>query len=251
MKTIILCGGYGSRLKEETEFKPKPMIEIGGKPIVWHIMKIYCHHNFNKFILALGYKGNIIKDYFLQSHYMVNDFRLNASSAEILTDVDDNFDIIFSDTGLNSLTGERILKLKKYITEDNFMVTYGDGVADVDISALVKFHKEQNTMGTITGVHPHSKYGLVKIDNANKLVMAFEQKPLLHDYVSGGFMVFKKEAMKYFDEGIMENGLMKMAEDKQLSIYCHDGFWQAMDTYYEMEELNKMWAENPKWKIWS
>jgi len=252
MKTIILCGGIGTRMKEETEFKPKPMVLIGGKPILWHIMKIYAHYGFNEFILALGYKGEIIKDYFLNQKAFLSDFTLDFSKNKIQyhNNGSDNFKITFAETGLESETGERILRVKKYITEEEFMVTYGDGVSDIDIAKVVAFHRKQKTVGTISGVHPFSKYGLIKIDHKNNLVINFEQKPLMYDYVSGGFMVFNKKAFDYFDKGPMENGLIKMAQKKQLSVYKYDGFWKAMDTYREMEELNKLWQESKPWAVW-
>jgi len=252
MKTIILCGGIGTRMKEETEFKPKPMVLIGGKPILWHIMKIYSHYGYNEFILALGYKGEMIKDYFLNQRAFLNDFTLNTSTHKIQFhhNIGDDFKITFAETGFESQTGERILRVKKYITEDEFMVTYGDGVSDIDINKLVNFHRKQRTIGTITGVHPYSKYGLVKMDKRNKLVKSFDQKPLIYDYVSGGFMIFNKNAFNYFDKGPMENGLMKLAKKRKLSIYRYEGFWKAMDTYREMEELNKLWETNRPWAVW-
>ena len=252
MKTIILCGGVGTRMKEETEFKPKAMVSIGGKPILWHIMKIYSHYGYNEFILALGYKGNMIKDYFLNQRAFLNDFTIDTSTDEMKFHKNncDNFKITFAETGLKSETGERILRAKKYINEDEFMVTYGDGVSDIDINKLIAFHRKQGTIGSITGVHPYSKYGLIEMDNKNKLVKSFDQKPLMYDYVSGGFMIFNKKAFKHFDKGPMENGLMKLAKKKQLSIYRYDGFWKAMDTYREMEELNKLWEEKKPWAVW-
>lgn len=252
MKTIILCGGAGTRLKEETEFKPKPMVLIGGKPMLWHIMKIYFHYAYKEFVLALGYKGDMIKDYFLDQKAFLNDFTLDVTKDKIdfHNDQCEDFKITFTETGLNSETGERILRIKKYITEEEFMLTYGDGLGDIDINELIDFHRQQKTIGTLTGVHPHSKYGLVKIDEKKNLVMDFEQKPLMHDYVSGGFMIFNRKAFDYFDEGPMENGLIKLAKQGQLSVYKHKGFWKAMDTYREMEELNNLWAENKPWAIW-
>jgi len=252
MKTIILCGGIGTRMKEETEFKPKPLVLIGGKPILWHIMKIYSHFGYNKFILALGYKGDMIKDYFLNQRVFLNDFTLDISKNKIdfHNNQCDDLEITFAETGLESQTGERILRVKKYITEEGFMVTYGDGVSDININKLVDFHRTQKTIGTITGVHPYSKYGLIKIDEKNNLVINFEQKPLMYDYISGGFMIFNKKALDYFDEGPMENGLIKLAKEGQLSIYKYEGFWKAMDTYREMEELNKLWGEERPWVVW-
>ncbi len=252
ISTIILCGGIGTRMREETEFKPKPMVLIGGKPMLWHIMKIYSHSGYNKFILALGYKGDMIKDYFLNQRAFLNDFTLGISENKIdfHNNQCDEFNITFAETGLETQTGERILKVKKYITEEEFMLTYGDGVSNIQISKLIDFHRNQKTIGTITGVHPHSKYGLVKIDEKNNLVIDFEQKPLMYDYVSGGFMIFNKKAFDYFDNGPMENGLMKLAKEGQLSVYKHEDFWKSMDTYREMEELNELWQKDKPWVIW-
>lgn len=232
MKTIILCGGLGTRMKEETEYKPKGMVLVGGKPILWHIMKIYAHYGYNEFVLALGYKGEMIKDYFLGQKNFQDDFK-----------------IIFADTGLESNTGERILRAQKYITENNFMLTYGDGVSDINIKELVAFHQKHGLLGTISGVHPYSKYGLIKTDG-NNLVESFDEKPLMHDYVSGGFMIFNRNALKYFDNGHEQSGLKKMAAIHQLSVYKHEGFWKAMDTYREMEELNKLWEGERPWTVW-
>lgn len=239
-------------MKEETEFKPKPLVLVGGKPILWHIMKAYAHYGYNDFILALGYKGDMIKDYFLNQGAFLNDFTLETSTNKVQFhgNKGDDFKITFVDTGSESQTGERMLKVKKYVADDDFMITYGDGVGDINIEELVQFHKRQGTTGTITGVHPHSKYGLVKIDTESNLVERFDQKPLMYDYVSGGFMVLSRKAFDYFDEGPMENGLMKLAGEKQLSVYRHEGFWKPMDTYREMEELNKLWEENKPWAVW-
>jgi len=252
MKTIILCGGFGTRLKEETEFKPKPMIQIGGRPILWHIMKIYAHYGFNEFILALGYKGDMIKSYFLNQKTFLNDFTLDVhnDNIEFHTNGCDDFKVTFAETGLNSLTGERILRVKKYIGEDNFMVTYGDGVSDINVNELVDFHKKQGTVGTIACFHPYSKYGLVKTNHEKCLATGFDQKPLMPDYVSGGFMVFKNDAFDYFNNGQMEDGLKKMAENNQLSVFEHRGFWKAMDTYREKEELEELWKNEKPWVVW-
>lgn len=252
MKTIILCGGMGTRMKEETEFKPKPLVLIGGKPILWHIMKIYAHYGFNEFILALGYKGNMIKEYFLNLKTFLGDFTLDTSNNEIKfhNDLVDKFIITFAETGLWTETGGRVLKVKKYITENEFMVTYGDGVGDIDIKKLVEFHKKQKKIGTITGAHPYSKYGLIKVNKRNKSVTKFDQKPFLYDYASVGFMVFNKKAFDYFDEGPIENALKRMAKNNKLAVYCHEGFWKGMDTYREMEELNKLWETTRPWAVW-
>jgi len=228
---IILCGGKGSRLKEETEFRPKPMVTIGGKPILWHIMKIYQHFGFNKFIIALGYKGKMISDYFKRKE--------NAE-----------FDVKLIDTGLATLTGERVLRLKNYIDAQRFMVTYGDGIGDVNIKKLVKFHAIKYTIGTITGVHPISKWGLIIRDTDGR-VISFKQKPKLDEFVNGGFMIFDKSFFEYLrTKEMIEDAFLRVIREKQLSVYLHNGFWRAMDTYQDMDELNKLWEDDPRWKVW-
>ncbi|MFZ2025189.1 MAG: sugar phosphate nucleotidyltransferase [Microgenomates group bacterium] len=258
MKTVILCGGIGYRLKEETEFKPKPMVLIGNKPILWHIMKIYSHYGFNEFVIALGYKGDYIKDYFLNQKYLQHDFTLSTKSgnAKIHTDKNneklvDDFKITFVDTGLDTLPGERIIRVKKYIPKnESFMVTYGDGVANVDIKKLVAFHKKNKTIGTVTGVYPRSKYGLMSADTHNR-VTAFVEKPVLQDWVNGGFMVCKYAFFNYLRLNELEHpALKRLIEKKQLSMYIHKGYWQCMDTYADVERLNTEWKENPEWKVW-
>ena len=257
MKTIILCGGTGTRLKEETEYKPKPMVYIGNKPIIWHIMKIYAHYGYNEFVLALGYKADYIKEFFLNQKAFTSDFTLQTSNYKAKYYLNsrqdaDNFKITFVDTGVNTLIGERILMCKKYIPEDeSFMVTYGDGVSDINIGKLVEHHKKKKTTGTITGVHPKSKYGLIQSDN-NGLVKKFGEKPILDDWISGGFMIFERKFFDYIRPGEMEHeGLQRLTQEKQLSLFLHEGFWYAIDTYKELEGLNKIWnTDNPPWKIW-
>jgi glucose-1-phosphate cytidylyltransferase len=252
---IILCGGTGTRLKEETEFKPKPMVDIGGNPILWHIMKIYNHYGYKDFILALGYKSSYIKDYFLKQKYYSCDFLLKPQEGKIASFFEngkenDDFNIIFAETGLETPHGERVLKVAKHIPEDIFMVTYGDGVADIDINKLVEFHKKHGRIATITGVHPISKWGLVNVDS-NNLVTDFAQKPMLFDYVNGGFMIFNKEFLNYLKEGDMiEDALCRLISEKQVALYKHEGFWYGMDTYKDYLFLNELWEKDPKWKIW-
>lgn len=258
MKVIILCGGVGTRLKEETEFKPKPMVYIGDKPIIWHIMKIYAYCGFNEFILALGYKANYIKDFFLNQKAFTSDFTLETKNHKTKFYLDhrqevDDFKITFVDTGLETLPGERVLRCKDYIPKRDkyFMVTYGDGVTDLNIRDLFKFHKKQKKVGTIIGVHPRSKFGMVAVDDKN-LVNFFSEKPVLTDWVNGGFMAFDKRVFDYLKPGETEHpALKRLAKDRQLSLYKYEGFWFCMDTYREVEELNTMWESgNPPWKIW-
>lgn len=258
MKTIILCGGIGYRLREETEFKPKPMVYVGSKPILWHIMKIYACFGFNDFILALGYKADYIKDFFLNQKAFTSDFTLNTRTHRPTyylgnRDEVDNFTITFVDTGLEAEVGERILKCKKYIPEkdEHFMLTYGDGVGNIDIDKLVAFHKRQKTIGTITGVHPRSRFGMMVVGKNNK-VLQFSEKPVQNDWVNGGYMVFSKSFFDYLRGGETEHpALIRLAKEKQLSIYRHEGFWYAVDTYKELEELNEIWKSGQApWKIW-
>ncbi len=258
MKVIILCGGIGTRLKEETEYKPKPMVYVGNKPILWHIMKIYASYGFNEFILALGYKADYIKDFFLNQKAFTSDFTLRTRDhhsefyLEKRIDIDD-FVITFVDTGIDTQPGERILRCQQYIPKNDnyFMVTYGDGVTNLNIYDVMKFHKRQDTIGTITGVHPRSKFGLVKIGDRH-LVYGFTEKPVLSDWVNGGYMVFKKEFFQYIKPGEMEHAaLRRLAEKQQLSLYQHNGFWMAVDTYKELNDLNKIWnSKTPPWKVW-
>jgi len=258
MKVIILCGGQGTRLKEETEFKPKPMVYVGNKPILWHIMKMYAHCGFNEFILALGYKGDYIKNFFLNQKALTSDFTLSTRDYETeyhlenRTEVDD-FKITFVDTGLETLPGERILRCKKYIpkNEDTFMVTYGDGVSDIDIGKLLQFHKKQKTIGTITGIHPRSKFGIVVI-NKKSIVEEFSEKPVMNDWVNGGYMVFNKKFFSFLKKGETEHpALKRLAKKNGLSLYKHEGFWACMDTNKELNDLNAWWSQpNPPWKIW-
>jgi len=260
MKIIILCGGIGYRLKEETEFKPKPMVQIGSKPILWHIMKIYSHYGFNEFIIALGYKGEYIKDYFLNQKYFTHDFTLHTKIGTTRIHKNnatgkamDDFKITFVDTGQETQPGERILLVKDYIPKDDdmFMLTYGDGVANIDINSLVAFHKKQGTIGTITGVYPKSKYGLVSTTKEN-VVTRFVEKPVLKDWTNGGFMVFKREFFNYIRKGELEHpALERLIKERQLSLYTHNGFWHCMDTYSDVENLNKLWQTSPHWKIWN
>lgn len=258
MKVIILCGGLGTRLKEETEFKPKPMVFIGKKPILWHIMKIYASYGFNEFILALGYKADYIKDFFLNQKAFTTDFTLNTRSYKTNYFIEDreeidNFKITFVDTGLETLPGERILRCQKYIParDKYFMVTYGDGIANIDLFDLVKFHKKQKKIGTITGVHPRSRYGLARVNDQN-LVLSFTEKPILSDWVNGGYMIFDKRFFSYLEPGQMEHqALKKLSRDKELALFQHEGFWFGMDTNRDMEDLNRIWKSGRiPWKVW-
>jgi glucose-1-phosphate cytidylyltransferase len=257
LQCVILCGGMGMRLKEETEYRPKPMVPIGGKPILWHIMKIYGAYNIKKFILCLGYKGEIIKDYFLNYELMTNDFTINLGSekrAEIqgINEIDD-WSVTLAFTGLETMTGGRIKRIEKYLQGDHFMMTYGDGVADIDLPELYRFHLEMGKIATVTGVHPQSRFGVIETDEHAIEVMRFREKPELDQYVSGGFFVFSRRILDILDEECVleQRPLMEAAEMGELALYLHKGFWKSMDTYRDYLELNDMWnrRETP-WKIW-
>lgn len=254
VKVVILSGGIGYRLKEETEFKPKPMIEVGGKPILWHIMKIYNHWGYKDFIIALGYKGNMIKDYFINKKYYDSAFTLNTSTNKTKHHSVENYDkfkITFVDTGLNSLTGERIRLLKRYIDGDIFMVTYGDGVADINISELFKYHQRKRALGTITGVYPILKYGGLQM-NSDGYVSKFEKKAQIKHLINGGFMILNKKVIDLIKpDSMIEDVFDELIAKKGLALYHHKGFFHSMDTYQDVNDLNALWRNDPAWEIWS
>jgi len=253
LKVVILAGGKGTRLREETAFMPKPLIEIGGKPILWHIMKIYSHFGYNDFIICLGYKGNKIKEYFLNYSKFISDFTLNLKSGNIKfhnKDIED-WNITFVNTGDETNTGGRIKLIEPYISENTFMATYGDGVANINITKLIDCHLKSNKIATLTGLHPLSKYGLLEIDEQGT-VTYFKEKPPLKEWVSGGFFVFNKKIFDYLDyNSVLEKEpFEKLVKDKELNVYRHDGFWGSMDTYKDVEYLNYLWEKEKKWKVW-
>lgn len=258
MKVVILCGGYGTRLKEQTEYMPKPLIEIGGMPILWHIMKIYSHYGFKEFILCLGYKGDMIKDFFLNFEEMSNDFTLNLRSKEkrIYHHENDNLEdwkIHFVDTGLDTQTGARIARIKHLIGDDeDFFLTYGDGVAKIDINELYRYHKKNNKILTLTAVNPQSPYGIIEIEN--NIVKSFKEKPSLQGKVSGGFFVCNKKLFGYLsaDENCIfeEEPMKNLTKNGQIAAFELDDFWFAIDTQKHVNQLNKFWETNPEWKFW-
>jgi glucose-1-phosphate cytidylyltransferase len=252
MQTIILCGGKGTRMKEETEFRPKPMVEVGGFPILWHIMQSYMYYGHNDFIIALGYKGSMIKDFFLNWRTYVNDFSINMKTGrkEIYGNNHGDFRMTFVETGQETLTGGRILRCTPYIEGKEFMVTYGDGLSDININDVLDFHHKHKKIGTVSGVHAGSRFGLIEVNKKTGKIKKFHEKPKMKEYISGGFMVFNHQALNYFPEGRMEDGLADMADDGQLAMYFHDGFWKAADTYNELEELNKIWENERPWAVW-
>jgi len=257
MKVIILCGGFGTRLREETEFKPKPMIEIGGMPILWHILKTYAQHGFREFVLCLGYKGEVIKQYFYNYELLSNDFTIELGSRNIEIHpkhLETGWKITLVDTGLNAMTGARVKRIEKFIAGDAFMLTYGDGVTDLNIQALLNFHNTHGKIGTVTGVSPPSRYGELSIHGDQ--VLSFNEKPDNQvNSINGGYFVFKKEFFNYLsneDNCILERDpLEKLASDGELKVFHHKGFWQCMDTFRDYKYLNELWEKgNPPWKVW-
>jgi len=235
------------RLQEETEYRPKPLVPVGGKPILWHIMRIYAYHGFREFILCLGYKGDMIKDYFLNYEAMSNDFtmRLGRQSAVSYNSLHDEQDhiVTLADTGLETMTGGRIKSVQKYINEDAFMLTYGDGVADIDINALLKFHYSHGRIATVTAVHPVSRYGVLDLDNKGA-VRSFAEKPVMNDWMSAGFFVLNRRFFDYLggkDCYIEFETLQQLAREGELMAYKHEGFFFSMDTYRDYRYLNDLW----------
>lgn len=253
MKTVILCGGLGTRLKEETEFRPKPMIVIGGKPILWHIMKIYSSYGFKDFILCLGYKGEMIKDYFLEYDLVHSDFTIRLGNKEItrhsLFHDESDWQVTLADTGLQTMTGGRIKKIAKYIDGETFMMTYGDGLANINVREVVKFHRETGKIATVTAVRPIARFGELSVDG--DLVQSFREKPQIESgWINGGFFVFQRKVFDYLDEECVleREPLERLARDKQLAVYKHFGYWRCMDTYRDMEALHQEWVTgNPGW----
>jgi len=255
MPVIILCGGMGTRLREETEFKPKPMVEIGSRPIVWHIMKIYAHYGYNRFILCLGYKGNVIKDYFINYEAMSNDLtiQLGRDSHTVFHSdhPEQRFEITLLDTGLRTMTGGRVKRAEQFVDANTFMVTYGDGLANIDVAALVRFHRSHGKLATLTATRPPSRYGLLELSDGGQ-VLRFREK-VQADWINGGFFVFNRAAFDYIgaDSVLEQEPLERLAADGQLMAYRHEGFWIGMDTYREYELLNQMWdAGEVPWKVW-
>lgn len=256
---VILCGGQGTRIREASERLPKAMVEIGGRPILWHIMKIYSHYGYRRFILCLGYKGWEVKRFFLDYRAHTSDFTISLSDEHKIDFHDDradeNWEITFAETGLDTATGARLRRIRQYVDTDAFMMGYGDGVGSVDLDALAKEHAESGRIGIVTGVHPTSKFGEMQV--SGDLVSEFNEKPThVSGFVSGGFFMFKRSFLDdYLDDDPMlwleREPLQRLARDQQLTVHPHEDFWAAMDTFKDYEHLNGLWAagEAP-WKVW-
>jgi glucose-1-phosphate cytidylyltransferase len=258
MKVVMLCGGLGTRLKEETEFRPKPMVEVGGRPILWHIMKSYAHFGYREFVLCLGYRGNLIKEYFLNYEAMNNDFTISLGEKSNIKYLgahrEQDFMVTLAETGNDVMTGGRLKRAQRHIDGDTFMMTYGDGLADVDLNALLAFHRKHGKLATVTTVLTPSRFGHVDIGQDGE-VKNFSEKPRTGGWVSAGFFVFNRKVFDYLEGGdacILEGEpLVRLTADGQLRAYQHKGFFYAMDTYREYLALNEMWAsKRAPWKVW-
>lgn len=258
IKVVILCGGRGTRLKGESEIRPKPLVEIGARPILWHIMKTYAYYGFKDFILCLGYKGEMIKEYFLNYEAMNNDFTIQLGEKDRIVfhskHLEKGWNVTLVDTGEDAETGSRIKRIEKYINGELFMITYGDGVADINIKSLLSYHKNHKKIGTVTGVHPSSRFGELIIKDG--FVKYFSEKPqTTQGFVNGGFFVFNRAFFRYLsadkDCYLERQPLEKLAADNQLVVYLHKGFWQCMDTQRELDLLVKLWeAKTAPWRVW-
>lgn len=258
MKTVILCGGAGTRLREETEVKPKPMVAIDHRPILWHIMRGFAHHGAESFVLCLGYKGEVIKRWVHDYEWLSSDFTVRGDrSIDVHRDPADptlSWSITCADTGAAAQTGERIHRVRHYLDSERFFVTYGDGVSDVDLGALLRFHKKHGRLATVTAVRPSSRFGELSFDGSG-MVTTFQEKPQVgQGWINGGFMVFERAALERFHDsvGSLEEGvLVPLAADRQLAMYQHEGFWQCMDTHREMTLLQDLWTRGgAPWAVW-
>ncbi len=258
MKVVILAGGLGTRISEETTIKPKPMIEIGGKPIIWHIMKIYAHYGFNEFVVCLGYKGHLIKEYFI--NYFLYNSDITVELEKNVVDVhftnSESFKVTLVDTGVDTNTAGRIKRIQKHVKDETYMLTYGDGVADIDINELLKFHKTNGKLATLTSIQLPGKFGNIETSDAG-IVTKFQEKPEGDGvWINGGFFVLEPGIFKYLNENMdkiqwEKKPLIDIANDGQLCAYRHNGFWKCMDAMRDKIELEEFW-DNTKapWKIW-
>jgi glucose-1-phosphate cytidylyltransferase len=256
MKTVILAGGLGTRLKEETEFLPKPMVPIGGKPILWHIMKNYSVYDHNQFVICAGYKSEVIKQYFRDFELINRDFTIQIQNEVVIEHHGDfeesGWQVTIADTGPLTLTGARIANVRRYIGDETFFCTYGDGVANIDFDKLLEFHNSHGKIATLTAVRPLSRFGVLDLGKEDK-VNNFKEKPEAEGWINAGFFVFDARIFDYLigDVALEREPLSKLAEDNELMAYKHDAFWQPMDTLRESQLLNELWrSTNPPWKMW-
>lgn len=257
MKVVIFCGGKGTRMREETEYRPKPLVNVNNRPIIWHIMKTYSHFGFNEFILCAGYKGEMIKDYFMNLDWKNNDFTLHVKGGEnkeieYHTREEEDWKITIVDTGLETQTAGRLKKVEKYIDGDNFMLTYGDGLSNVDIHKLIQYHNEKGKVATITGIHPMTTFGVIESENG--IATSFKEKPRLSGIINGGFMVLSKKVFDYIpDHDCMfeDEPLKNLSRDNELAVCTHEGFWMAIDTFKDVEKINELCSDGEyPWRKW-
>ena len=254
MKVVILAGGLGSRLSEETDIKPKPMIEIGGYPILWHIMKTYAHYDFREFIIALGYKGEMIKHFFLDHYNLSGSMTINLATGTVkrYEKCSDDWQVQLIDTGHETQTGGRLKRLEPYLRDETFMLTYGDGVSNVDLAKLLQFHRAHNCIATVTAVRPPARFGGLVFEN--DLVASFEEKPQIGEgWINGGYFVFEPEVFDFLNDdrtNLEADVLPRLAIEHQLLAYRHEGFWQCMDTLREKRLLENLWQNGKPWKVW-
>jgi glucose-1-phosphate cytidylyltransferase len=259
MKVVIFAGGKGTRISEESHLKPKPMIEIGGKPILWHIMKIYSHYGYNDFIICLGYKGYLIKEYFINYFLINSDITVELESNEISIHSSETepFKVTLIDTGIETNTAGRLKRIRKHVEGERFMLTYGDGVADIKIDELIKFHESTGKMATLSAIQPPGRFGNLDIDNSDH-VNTFQEKPSGDGvWINGGFFVLEPQIFSYLESGAMDEiqwekkPLIDIANDGELAAYKHYGFWKCMDAMRDKLELEELWeSDSPKWKVW-
>jgi glucose-1-phosphate cytidylyltransferase len=258
LQVVVLCGGLGTRLREETEFKPKPLVAVGGYPLLWHIMKLYAHHGFKDFVMCLGYRGDMIKEYFLNYEAMSADFTITLGESREISyhggHFEQDYRVTLADTGSDTMTGGRIKRVERYIQGDTFLCTYGDGVGDVDIRKLVEFHRRHGRLATLTAVRPQSRYGTLEFNAEGIEVTHFNEKPSLDGLISAGFFVFDRKVLDYLsgDDCVLEREpLERLAAAGQLMAYHHPGIWHGMDTYRDVLQMNEIWASGGAgWKVW-
>jgi glucose-1-phosphate cytidylyltransferase len=258
MKVVILCGGLGTRLREETEFRPKPMLQVGRYPIVWHIMKTYAHYGFNEFVLCLGYRGNMIREYFLNYEAMNNDCTIclgkNSRIEYHGTHGEQDFRVTLADTGPDTMTGGRLRRVARFLDGDEFLLTYGDGVSDVDIRKVVAFHRSHGKKATLTAVHPISRFGVLDV-TSDSSITDFAEKPVADGWINAGFMVLNRSMLELLtgDDCVLEHQpLRRLAQAGELMAYRHEGFFFAMDTYRDYNAINELWASGKApWKVWN
>jgi glucose-1-phosphate cytidylyltransferase len=258
MKVVILAGGFGTRISEESHLRPKPMVEIGGMPILWHIMKLYSHYGYNDFIICAGYKQYVIKEYFnnyfLHKSDITYSFKSDNHDVIIHNNNAEKWDVTVVDTGLETMTGGRIKRVKDYLENEPFLVTYGDGVSNVNIAELVKFHQKSGKLMTLTGVQPEGRFGVMDFGENDEVISFREKNKEDSSWINGGFLVCNPGVLDYIEDDttmLEREPLEKLAKDGELMCYKHHGFWQCMDTMRDREQLEKLWAENAApWKVW-